>query len=203
MQNQELERPAFTSWYQVLSLKKYDNLYIHDLYLLHELTHICTMPYVKNLTFDRWQNKMRENEVYASLISEVLIYFENIDIRKYTFKEEIWADNFFTDENIEAYKKAPCDFYNFLKDERDIAYSHPRNKVEQTLFNFKKFSFLFYDVWKSDYEIIESSHIDIFGTDSYDHFLSDNLSENNVLFEKLVKKHYENYIKHNFIREKF
>lgn len=197
MQDQHLERAAFTSWYQVLSLKKYENDYIHDLYLVHELTHICTMPYKKEYSFNEWQKKMRENEVYASVISEALMYFELPELRKNTFKEEIWVDRFLN-QKIEK-----TNLLEFLIKEREKSYNNPKDDIEKLLAKFKEFSYKYYKVWEYNYKVIEENVSIFFNTDHYDYFLERNLSSNNILFESLVKKHYKNYTDNNFIRQEY
>lgn len=204
MQNKEIERAAFTSWYNVLSLKQYENDYVHDLYLLHELTHICSMPYFVNINFSQWQSKMRENEVFASLVSEVLIYFENHSLRSKTFSFPIWADQFLCNEEYKnKFKNNLADFYSFLIKQRAIAYESPTNKVEKELSRFKEFSFHFYNTWKNDYNKIEESVYNLKkdkNDKKFDDFLRNNQSPNGILFEDLVKTHYNNYINLGFSR---
>lgn len=202
MQNKDLERSAFTSWYSILSLKNYENDYIHDLYVLHELTHQATMPYVEGLTFAEWQDKMIKNEVEASLISEVFFYLENPDVRSKTFKFEIWADQFLTKEYIESYHINKSVVQSEILAKRISLYDNPQNKVEEELANFKKFSYHFYNVWKRDFNKIESNVLRLKTGDheAYDLFLLSNIGREGILFEDLIRKHYANYLKFNFKR---
>lgn len=200
MQDKELERSAFTSWYNVLSLKDYDNRYIHDLYLLHELTHICSMPYQVNLGFGEWQSKMRENEVWASFVSEVLIYFEIPELRQHSFGNKIWVDKFLS---VEQYKnKSAQELYSLMLPLRQKAYIEPADLVEKELADFKKFSFLFYSVWEKDYNTIEEQVVNLKAgkEKEFEDFLEKNLGSGGILFEDKIKGHYQNYIKLNNIK---
>jgi hypothetical protein len=204
MQDKDIERAAFTSWYNVLSLKQYENEYVQDLYYLHEITHICTMPYLLNISFTQWQSKMRDNEVYSSLVSEILIYFENPSLRKKTFTFPIWADQFLNDNKYKNdYFNNFNVFYDFLIKERARAYEFPVNQVEKELSRFKEFSFHFYNTWKDRYNEVESAVFN-FKQDKddkkFDLFLDKNQSINGILFEDLVKNHYSNYINFGFSR---
>lgn len=203
MQDKNLERAAFTSWYNVLSLKTYANKYIQDLYYLHELTHITTMPYLKDLNFNDWCNKMRENEVLASLESEVFIYFRFPELRKYTFQETIWADQFL--ENDQPIKKFNDNFPKYqleIIQLREKAYTKPKDNVEEVLKKFRDFSFLFYKVWEKDYNHIESTLDEFYkgNTQSLEELLLKNQNNNGILFYEKVHQHYQNYLNNNNIR---
>lgn len=203
MQDQELERAAFTSWYNVLSLKDYKNPYIKDLYYLHELSHIATMPYNPQLNFLEWSLKMRENEVMASMLTEVFIYFEFPELRKHTMNHEIWVDRYLREPFINMNNTMR---FMTLMTERHNAYLNPKDIVEQELHFFKKFSHLFYKVWKNDFKKIEEavSHLKKTGNEVvYEDFLKSNLSKNNILFEDKIKIHYQNYIKNKFKRDNY
>lgn len=204
MQNQVLERAAFTSWYNVLSLKKYNNSYINDLYLLHELTHICSMPYNPKLSWEEWQSKMRENEVWASLVSEVFIYFEMPKLRSKTFSHSIWVDLFL---DKDEFKNLPTsELYQKFLPIRLKAYVEPRNDLEQELGKYKKFSFLFYQEWKDFYAEIERQIINLKinnNDEAFEIFLKTNQSKSGILFEERVVSHQRNYEKLNAIREEY
>jgi len=203
MQDKNVERAAFTSWYNVLSIKKYQNKYIQDLYYLHELTHITSMPYFKGLSFDDWCNKMRGNEVVASLESEVFIYFRFPELRKHTFKEEIWADRFLENKNlIKQFNTNNHECICEIMKLREKAYAKPCDNVESVLKKFRDFSFLFYKVWENDYNKIESALYDFHSGDTKsleDLFLA-NQSIKGILFYDKVYQHYQNYLNNNNIR---
>lgn len=202
MQDKELERSAFTSWYGVFSIKKYDNAYIQDLYTLHELTHQCTMPYFSKISFDEWTNKMRENEVYCSLVSEVYIYLERPELREKTFSSKIWADSFLNKNWIKKYEEDKEITSALILEKRKKLYDNPKNKVENELARFREFSYYFYNTWIDGYLDVEKEMIKLKqGYDlSFDRFLRDNQSEDGILFKKRVEEHYNNYLNFNFVR---
>ena len=200
MQDKDLERAAFTSWYNVLSLKTYENQYIQDLYYFHELTHIATMSYEPELDFTSWCLKMRNNEVLASMNSEVFIYFYIPEYRQYTFKEEIWADRFLSrDHYTNMAKNNIAQLSIELTAKRTEAYDNPKDKVEQVLKDFRQFSFLYYNVWKDHYKELETVLKDFYkGNEAgYEEWLKANQSDKGILFEERVKLHQENYNSRN------
>lgn len=93
--NDELERAHFSTWWNVIILREYDNPYIQDLYYLHEMAHAATMPYTEQApgraAFDE---KMQRNELEASVLSEIAVYFELPELRKRSFDHAIYADQF-------------------------------------------------------------------------------------------------------------
>lgn len=204
MQDQVVERAAFTSWYNVLSLKNYNNSYIHDLYLLHELTHICSMPYNFELSFEEWQSKMRENEVWASLVSEVFIYFELPSLRENSFNHPIWVDMFL---NKEEFKGLPMKdlYYSFLPI-RLKAYVEPKNDLEKELGKYKQFSFLYYNTWKDFYLEVEKAVVNLKNNNQekeFESFLHRHQSERGILFEDRVRTHHDNYERLKALREQY
>ena len=120
---EDIEHGHFTTWMGFISLRQqYTNPYIHDLYLLHEISHLATMDYHSECAdFNTWYLKMQENELFAALSSEVFIYFfmakEGRPIRDKTFDHKIWADRFLFDDlshysgfDLENYKQ----YFNYI-----------------------------------------------------------------------------------------
>ena len=68
-----IERGNFTSWYNALAIRQYENPAVNDLFYLHEITHIATMLYLPGGDFEIWRNKMFRNELEASIMSEAFI----------------------------------------------------------------------------------------------------------------------------------
>lgn len=100
------EYAHFSTWWGGIPFRKYDNPYIHDLYLIHEMSHAGEMVYVPHMTFENFLRKMTDNELHASVVSEVQIYFEIPGLRKLTFPHTIYADRFLEDKAfVERYKK--------------------------------------------------------------------------------------------------
>jgi hypothetical protein len=87
-------RLNFTAYSHLLALRQhqYTNPTIADLYILHELHHIATMPYGPVTSFDQWNEKMTLNEKEASLFSETMIHFITDELRAPMGIPSIWAD---------------------------------------------------------------------------------------------------------------
>lgn len=157
MKDLDFERSNFTSWVRCLSLKNYENIYIQDLYYLHEILHIATMTFLKNDDFDLWCQKMSSNEARVSLFTEVLVYFEIPELRPNSFKDKIWADYFLTPENISLYKENPSKIIKRIYKQRLKAYKNPQNKEEEQIAYWGKRNSVFFNVWKNDYLKVEKS----------------------------------------------
>lgn len=166
----EIEHAHFTSWMNMLQLRdvKYDNPYVHDVYLLHEIWHMCTMPYMDS-TFYAWWNKIVENELEASLVSETIIYLqlkaENRDIRNKTFDKPLFVDKFM---NLATrIKEVPYDelfVHPMLKEmvatRRALTYGLALSEDfdDETLSYFKRYgqqNFKFCEVWKDWFDFVE------------------------------------------------
>lgn len=98
MHEETMEMVHFSSWFHAIQHRyHYTNDILHDLYYHHEFFHINTMTYKNNWSFNEWKNKMDSNEFWASLESEVLIYFYMPQLRDLSFKNELWVDRFLND----------------------------------------------------------------------------------------------------------
>ena len=92
-----LERAHFCSWWGVTMNRTYDNPAIEDLYRLHEMFHAAFMPYFPGIGFDAFHRKMEDNELKASVCSEIRVYFELPHLREIAFPHPIYADRFLSD----------------------------------------------------------------------------------------------------------
>ena len=126
-----IERLNFTSWMRVLSIRAhdYEDPTFADLYLLHELRHMTTMPYGHFPSFPDWANAMKFNEKHASMFSEAFVYFAIPELRAQFSIRPIWADRFLENRerldpgrtNQEFYQADPKGFFDvLLKRFRDI-----------------------------------------------------------------------------------
>jgi hypothetical protein len=108
MSNERLEWAHFSTWWGGIPYRKYDNPYIHDLYWLHEMAHAGNMVYVPDMNLANFERKMTDNELHASVVSEIQVYFEIPELRALSFTHPIYADRFldFTDMR-ERYKRDP------------------------------------------------------------------------------------------------
>ena len=163
-----IETSQFYSWMNALSLREYQNPVISDVYYLHEIVHIATMDYRPRLTFDTWKAKMVANETYASLESEVLVYFALPSLREGSFDFEIWADRFLLDKsrlvaslgNQELFTENFPAFYRTLRARR-VAISQTevslRDPVEQVIALYARQNDLWAEIWRDSRSAIEDA----------------------------------------------
>ncbi len=89
-----VEWSQFSTWWGCFANRDYDNPYVHDLYLLHEFTHLIDMKFDggEGDSFHAWFTRATRNEFGASIQSEVMAYFRIPGLREKTFKHPIWVD---------------------------------------------------------------------------------------------------------------
>ncbi len=102
MTNEHLEKSHFSSWWNVMMLRDYSNPVIHDLYLLHEMHHAGTMPYLAGINKKAFDEKMQRNELEASVLSEIEIYFDMPGLREQSFDHPIYADRFLESPTMQS-----------------------------------------------------------------------------------------------------
>lgn len=95
--DEKVEPSHFSSWWGGIQKRVYDNPAIQDLYYIHELSHAGTMIHLPGLEYKNFSNKMFENELLASVRSEIQVYFELPTLREKSFPHEIFADRFLQD----------------------------------------------------------------------------------------------------------
>jgi hypothetical protein len=99
--NDRLERAHFSTWWNVIMLRDdYTNPIIHDLYYLHEMAHAATMPYVPRIGRAAFDEKMQRNELEASVLSEIAVYFDMPGLRQNSFDHNIYADRFLDNRSM-------------------------------------------------------------------------------------------------------
>lgn len=89
----DLEYKHMFLWFYHIGHRQYDNPYIHDLFFFHEFYHLISFPEKKFDNFEEWKSAMWQNELEASLMSEVFIYYFEPELRQHTFKQRIWCDD--------------------------------------------------------------------------------------------------------------
>ncbi len=163
----ECERFHFSTWWNVITHRTYDNPYIQDLYYLHEIVHANTMPYVKNMTFAGFCEKMQRNELEASVFSEILVYFYENGLREHTFDKEIYVDRFLD-------RKLYHNMWDFNKTmmisvittmRRNIMIASDTDGLDDVEKWINKFSMQndkFAETWKNDFNIVETHMCDFF-----------------------------------------
>lgn len=159
MHEETMEMVHFSSWFHTIQHRYYyTNDILHDLYYHHEFFHLITMPYSADFTFETWQKKMDNNEFWASLESEALIYFYMPELRKLSFKNTLWVDRFLEDKYYEGlfgkYFDKENDLSRKLKSRiayfRDECQFNPRDKIEQQIADYTISSNEFSKIWNHD-----------------------------------------------------
>lgn len=159
--NEQLERAHFSTWWGVLMLRDdYDNPYIHDLYLLHEMYHAGKMPYIPGIGREAFAEKMQRNELEASVMSEVQVYFEMPELRALSFSYPIYADQFLNnDRMVNLWKSNRSVARETIRTiRRDIMTSKPEHLLSLTEVWVRKFvdqNTIWALIWTSRYNEIE------------------------------------------------
>ncbi len=178
----EIEKPHFTAWFRCIAHRTYDNPVIHDLYLYHELFHAVTLldrAQLRN-TCSRtsWAEQMIENELFASLESEVFVYIRMPELRKKSFEFEIWYDGIRAlpfvaneiskyEESLKGYDIYTCvdDLYRvqspylfYLQHHRSAALtlSKPDNPVHARMVEYAKQDQAWVEIWKNNARNVEN-----------------------------------------------
>jgi hypothetical protein len=147
------ERSNFASWFNALALRDYENPAVNDLYYLHEITHIATMPYLPYSDHDVWRRKMFRNELEASVMSEAYVYVLCPGLREKSFKGEIWVDRF-----LPAFRDRDLDSILIqLLGERDRIQAQPveSDPQEMRIFSYQRQNEEWARLWQENYQKIE------------------------------------------------
>lgn len=149
MSDPYLERAHFTPWFNLLTLRQYENPYIFDLFLLHEITHMVTLEY-RLEDFTQWSQKMFDNEMKTSLFTEVEIY-DYLPIRDKSFTEEIWWDQLPDQYTHEDLVKL-----------RIEAMNNPKNPVEDVIHHYGKNNLKWANIWQKNYPQVEKHMVNFY-----------------------------------------
>lgn len=159
MHEETMEMVHFSSWFHAIQHRyHYTNDILHDLYFHHEFFHINTMTYKNNFSFTEWKKKMDNNEFWASLESEVLIYFYMPELREQSFKNELWVDRFLQDSYYNdlqgKYFQNEDDIGKKLKSRiayfRDECQFNPRDEIEKQISDYTTSSNEWAKIWSVD-----------------------------------------------------
>ncbi len=164
MSNLEVENAHFYTWMGGIQKRRYDNPYQNDLYYLHEIVHAAKMPYIAGMTFDNFKMKMFENELLASVYSEMLVYFALPELRQNTFTHPIYVDQFLRDPHYTSrYKDFPNRVMNELCiQRRNVMLSDKTsNMAEVWTHRFALQNDAWAEIWKDDYDRVERALIDL------------------------------------------
>lgn len=113
----------FGTMFGALEARTYPDLIMQDLYRLHELWHLATMPRIANMKWLNWTEGLIQSEFEASMASECMVYFHIPRLRENTFAHEIWVDQFLRSPLA---KKPVIQVEQKIREERTRALHSPR-----------------------------------------------------------------------------
>ncbi len=120
-----------TSHLRLIARREYSNNYMNDLYYMHELTHCAEFEASEDIDYTNWKNKLNDNELYASIVSEVFVYYFCPSMIGKTFNP-LWAKRFYDKDvvNPEYHK----DSFGFFIKDSEIGY---KENSDFSFLNFK------------------------------------------------------------------
>jgi hypothetical protein len=159
--NDRLERAHQATWWGAMMLRNdYENPVIADLYLLHELYHGSTMPYIPGMGQIAFDEKMVRNELEASVLSEIQVYFEMPELRASSFAHPIYADRYLNDPYMRILwrenKLVALETLRAIR--RNVMVGMPEHEMDATELWIRKFAQLnaaYSIVWSDHYDQIE------------------------------------------------
>lgn len=166
MSNDRLERAHFSTWWGVITRREdYTNPLIHDLYYLHEFYHAGHMPYIPGIGRKAFEDKMQRNELEASTLSEIQIYFEIPSLRKDSFTYPIYADRFLEDAQIRNLwdRDRVVAIETIRSIRRDVMVSKPEHLMDETEVWIRRFTDqndAYSIIWADRYSEIEARMAD-------------------------------------------
>lgn len=160
MTDARIERAHFSPWWNVLGRRTYQNPAIHDLFYLHEISHMAMLVYEDTMSWEAWAAKMADNEMLASLESETLVYLALPSLRAKSFEGQIWADRCLG-EGEEAYGGGMRDaairaaHRSFMLMERYRARRVPDDDLERRIAAFQHENEAWARIWRTNYRVVE------------------------------------------------
>lgn len=154
----------FSTWWGGIPKREYANPYIHDLYWIHEMAHAGSMVYVPNMNLENFTRKMTDNELHASVVSEVQVYFEIPGLRKLTFKHEIYADRFLKDKwFVRRYNLDRESTFEEMKVRRrdTMMDSNPKNIADFWIHRFYTQNAAWSACWANSYNKVEGAMVEL------------------------------------------
>jgi hypothetical protein len=160
MTDERIERAHFSPWWNVIGLRHYENPAIHDLFYLHEISHMAMLAYEETVSWESWAAKMADNEMLASLESETLVYFAMPSLRARSFPKEIWADRFLGEEAHgggmrDAAVRAA--HRSFMLMERYRARRLPTDGIEERIATFQRENEAWARIWQKRFREVEGT----------------------------------------------
>lgn len=163
--DEALEKAHFATWWRGIQIRDYDNPYVHDLYLLHEIFHAGDMIFGEGLSHDAFKRKMQDNELGASVCSEIEAYFRLPDLRDKSFPYTIFADRFLNDPEMQRrWKVDPDRVVKELRMHRQnvMMSEFPRDHSDRSEFWIKQFVYQnesWASIWVHKYDQVEEAMV--------------------------------------------
>lgn len=158
--DEKLETAHFSAWWGGIQRRTYSNPYIQDLYYLHEIMHLATMIHIPDLEFENFKKKMFDNELIASTLSEIQIYFELPELRQKSFPHDIYADRFLKDELMQKrWADSPERLVEELKIRRRnvMTDQNPKDTAEYWIRQFAAQNDGWASIWHDRYNTVETA----------------------------------------------
>lgn len=198
-----IERTQFSSWWRHIQRRYYDIPAVTDLYYYHELTHIRnhheTDYDCEIIKPDDWPSYAFDEEIKASLESEVFVYWYFPTLREKTFPFKIWADRLKTPEPGKL-EDAKYD----ARVERVRIFREPNfdDEIEMSIHKYYAQNSIWCNYWKSACEPINcalrrlrihteyASEIDPRAIKMFEDFVAENTTDG-VVFRKQTRLFHE------------
>jgi hypothetical protein len=194
-----IEKGHFTTWMNFIEKRNYVNKYVQDLYYFHEIAHVAFMEYREyaDESFYSWYDKMQNNELLASLSSEVFIYYfmarEGLPIREKTFSFEIWYDSwidFFSKQKQVTFENYLEKFDEILTKRKVISlgfFDKSANDVEKQIARYAKQNFDWGLIWRENFMRVENVMVEF--------MIKYDLSGDSLLAFDVLKREYFSHMK--------
>ena len=160
MSDEYLERAHFSIWWSGIALRDYAQDSCHDLYMLHELAHGADMIHIAGQHSEGFRRKMQDNELLASVTTEVVAYFDMPALRPQSFSGAIFADRFLGDPALQArWKEDPERLLSELYYRRRNAMFYPdrSDPIEMWLHGFTMQNDKWFGIWGRNYDKVETA----------------------------------------------
>lgn len=159
--NEKTEWAHHMAWMGGIPRRAYSNPAIADLAMLHELYHKGMMSYSPGMSHDAFKRKMFDNELEASVTSELEIYFQHPEFRENTFSQEIFADRFLRDnEFMQRWNNDPERMRGIVREQRRDAMhqvANPKDTVQYWINKFADQNEQWALTWRERYNQLETA----------------------------------------------
>jgi hypothetical protein len=160
MSDERNEHAHFSAWWGAIPHRRYDSDAVHDLYWLHEITHAAEMLHLAGLSPEGFARKMFDNELLASVRSEIQAYFELPGLREASFDHPIYADRFLDDPEVQAaWRRDPeRTLAELTLRRRDVMFTDsPADEVEKWIRKFSNQNMVWAAIWERRYDEVEAA----------------------------------------------